>query len=596
MKTILRSAVLLTAAAASLAAGAARAATNEVTLIHMGDIHGHLVEHPNLRSDGKGAMLGGLARMYTKVSQIRKAHPGSTITVNGGDTVQGSAEALFTKGQAVIDVLNKFGIDVDNPGNWDYLYGTDVFLQQFAGANPGFRANAIAANLYYDGAPYQAKTGERVLNPYWIKQINGLKVGFIGYTASRGPQAVKTEITRGLRLTDGEKEFPEFIHVLRDIQKVDIVVVISELGLAPNIDLANRYPGVDVILSSDMHEMTPKLIRSQTGTLIVDEGQDGQVLNEMTLRKRNGKVSLVAFKQHRIGKDIRPDAGIAALVKQARAPFVAGPDFVPGKWINPLNGIKLMQPIDTVVGRTEVPLYRSNFADEEMPAVIEGSSHDFLADAFRTVAGAEVGIIRGFRYGTHVAPGPITREDIYHYIPIGPMIAKGTMTGHQLRKSVEDSAFACLATDVAHGWTGGWTAALSGATLDLNPFGGRLNYTSNFKVNGVPVDLEKRYSVAGYYYQEDPEEINRISAHDVEVLKDKQGNPMDAVEVVVAYLDGLPNHTVTRANLPLNRFRLVRKLPGAAYGNREIQPLNGVPAEPLVPVTPDAAPAGGGAD
>lgn len=586
MKTTWRTAALLSAVSAFLAAGAARAATNEVTLIHMGDIHGHLVEHPNLRSDGKGVMMGGLARMYTRISQIRKAHPGSTITVNSGDTVQGSAEALFTRGQAVIDVLNKFQIDVDNPGNWDYVYGTEVFLQQFAGANPGLHTNVIAANLYYDGAPYQGKSGERVLNPYWIKQINGLKVGFIGYTASRGPQAVKTEITRGLHLSNGEKEFPEFIHVLRDIHRVDVVVVISELGLGPNVDLANRYPGVDVILSSDMHEATPHVVRAQTGTLVVDEGQDGQVLNEMTLRKRKGKLTLVAFKQHRITSAIEPDAGIAALVEQARMPFVAGPGFVPGRWVNPINGLKLTQPIDTIVGYTEVPLYRSNFTDEDMPAVIEGSSHDFLADAFRAVAGTEVGLIRGFRYGTHVAPGPIRREDIYHFIPIGPMIARGTMTGHQLRKLIEDSTYACLATDLVQGWTGGWVAGLSGATLDLNPYGGKNNYTSNFRIGGTAADMQKRYSVAGYYYGEDPQEINRIGAHDVEVLKDPQGKPMDAVEVVAAYLRGLPNQTVTKANLPLNRFHLVRKLPGASYGNQEIQPLKGVPAEPLVPVAP----------
>lgn len=585
MKKSIRMAALLVAAAAGFSMNPAHAgAAREVTLIHMGDVHGHLVEHPNLRSDGKGAMMGGLARMYTVVKKIRKAHPGSTITVNGGDTVQGSAEALFTQGQAVIDVLNEFDIDVDNPGNWDYVYGPDMFIQQFAGAAARFRANAIAANLYYDGAPYQKKSGERVLQPYWIKQINGLKVGFIGYTASRGPQAVKTEITRGLRLSDGEKEFPEFLHLLRDVKQVDIVVVISELGLGPNIDLANRYPGADVILSSDMHEMTAKVIRTRTGTLIVDVGQDGQVLNEMTLKKRDGKVALAAFKQHRITSGIKPDPRIAALVKQVRAPFVSGPDFVPGKWVNPINGIKLMQPIDTVVGYTEVPLYRSNFAHEDMPGVIEGSSHDFLSDAFRNVAKAQVGVIRGFRYGTHVAPGPVTREDLYHYIPIGPMIAKGTMTGHQLKKTIEDSAYACLATDVAQGWTGGWVAGMSGVTLDLNPYGGKQNYVSNLMVDGAPVDPNKRYLVAGYYYQEDPQEINRIRAQDVEVLKDGQGNPMDAVEVVVQYLSSLPKHTVTKANLKLNRFNLVRMLPAGAFGNQEIQPLGGVPSEPLVAI------------
>lgn len=572
---------LLLSAGISGAQAAAQSPKGEITLIHMGDIHGHLVEHPNMRSDGKGEMMGGLARMYTLIKDIRSKHPGSTLTVNGGDTVQGSAEAMFTQGRAMIEVLNKFQIDVDNPGNWDFVYGPEVFLKQFAGPGAQFRANAIAANLYYDGPPYQGKTGQRVLDPYWIKEINGLKVGFIGYAASRGPQAVKTEVSKGLKLTDGEKEFPEFIHILRDIKKVDVVVVMSELGLAANIDLSNRHPGVDVILSSDMHETTPKAIRTKTGAWAIDEGQDGQVLNEMTIRKRNGQVELVNFKQHRITMDIKPDPEIAALVKKVRAPFVSGPDFVPGKWVNPFNGTKLMQPIDTVVGKTEVALYRSNFSDEEMPAVIEGTSHDFLTDAFRSVAHADIGIIRGFRYGTHIAPGPIKTEDLYHFMPIGPIIAKGTMSGHQIRKLADDSAHASLSTSIAHGWTGGWVAGFSGLTLDFNPYGGKRNYASNIKVGGVPMDEKKRYTVAGYFYREDPQEINRTRAQDVQVLKDEAGQPMDAVEVVSKYLASLPDKTVRKDQFKINRFHLLRKLPAPIYGNKEIQPLWGVPVEAM---------------
>lgn len=580
----LKKAALVLAVCASVGAGAAQAKdqSGQVTLIHMGDIHGHLVERVNLRSDGNGKMMGGLARMYTVVKDIRAKHPNATITINGGDTVHGSAEAMFTQGQAMITVLNKFGIDVDNPGNWDFVYGPDVFLRQFAGKNPELRATTLAANLYYDGAPYQDKTGERVLEPYWIKEINGLKVGFIGFTATRGPQAVKTEITRGLRLTDGEAEFPEFLHILRNIKKVDLVIVLSELGLAANIDLANRHPGVDAILSSDMHEFTPKVVHAKSGTWVIDEGQDGQVLNELTLRKRKGKVSLVSFKQHNITMDIKPDPEIDALVKQVRAPFVSGPQFVPGKWVNPINGAKLMKPIDTVVGYTEVPLHRSNYSDEEMPAVIEGSSHDFLADAFRSVAGAEVGVIRGFRYGTHVAAGPIRNEDLYHFMPIGPLIAKGTMTGHQIRKAINDSAFAALSTDVIHGWTGGWVAGFSGLSVDFNPYGGWRNYASGIKVGADALDEKKRYTVAGYFYREDPEQINRTRAKDVQVLKDEQGNPMDAVDVVAKYLESLPGRTVRKDSFQFNRMKLLRKLPPPVHGNREVQPLMGVPAEPLV--------------
>ena len=580
----LRSACLL-ASLVLLQAGAVHATpAAEVTLIQMGDVHGHLVEHPDVRSDGHGAPMGGLARMYTLIRQIRQRHPGTTVTVNSGDTVQGSAEAMFTEGQAMISVLNHFGIEVDNPGNWDYVYGSKTFVQQFAGKDAQFHANAIAANLYYDGAPFGPRSGERVLEPYWIKEIPGpkgpLRVGFIGFTASRGPQAVKTEITEGLRLSDGAAEFPEFVHILRDIKKVDIVVVISELGLGANIRLAERNPGVDVILSSDMHEITPRPVHTSSGTWVVDVGQDGQVLNEMTLRKQpRGGVALVKFTQHRVTMDIKPDAQIDALVKEVRAPFVSGPAFVPGRWLNPFNGTRLMEPLDTVVGYTEVPLYRANFSDEPMPAVIEGSSHDFLTDAFRSVAHADIGLIRGFRYGTHVPPGPIRLEDLYHFIPIGPLIARGEMSGHQIHRLVEDTAFGCLSTDVVAGWSGGWLVGLSGVTLDFNPYGGRLSYSSNYKVDGRPMGEDQRFSVAGYFYAEDPDEINRVKAGHPQVLKDAQGHAMDGVEVVRAYLASLPGQTVTPALLKLDRFNLVRKLPAPSYGNPEIQPLNGVPVE-----------------
>ena len=45
------------------------------------------------------------------------------------------------------------------------------------------------------------------------------------------------------------------------------------------------------------------------------------------------------------------------------------------------------------------------------------------------MTGTDIGAIRDFRYGTHVAPGPTTMEDLYHFVPIGPQIAKGTITG-----------------------------------------------------------------------------------------------------------------------------------------------------------------------
>ena len=80
--------------------------TARIRFIHVGDLHGHLVPRPHVRADGTGSTEGGLARMATLVASLREQHPNSVL-VNTGDTIQGSAEALFTRGQALVDAVDR---------------------------------------------------------------------------------------------------------------------------------------------------------------------------------------------------------------------------------------------------------------------------------------------------------------------------------------------------------------------------------------------------------------------------------------------------------------------------------------------------------
>ena len=162
--------------------------SGSVTLIHIGDLHGHLVPRPDALGDAR-RRVGGLAQLATVVGRIRAANPDRTLLVNVGDAVQGSAEALFTSGQAVVDALAPLGIDAYVPGNWDYVYGIDHFVESFAGFNgrrPTVPWPSIASNLYYATpdagmrSPYVDVTGERVLPPFLVRDVGGVRVAQIG--------------------------------------------------------------------------------------------------------------------------------------------------------------------------------------------------------------------------------------------------------------------------------------------------------------------------------------------------------------------------------------------------------------------------------
>jgi sulfur-oxidizing protein SoxB len=379
-----------------------------------------------------------------------------------------------------------------------------------------------------------------------------------------------------VRFTKGDAELKELVPLLREREQVALVVMISELGLSNNIRLAEQTPGIDVILSSDMHEITGKPVVTRTNTLVTEVGQDGQVIGELNLTVTNGRLSGWKWTLHQIDNRVTPDRAIAGLVTQVRKPFLSGRDFKPQ--VNPFNGTKLTQPIDTVVGRTQVALHRMNTTTREPPAVVEGSSHILLADAFRHATDADVAAIRGFRYGTVVPPGPIKLEDLYHFIPIGPLIAKGTIKGAQLRNQIENSIDGSLNPDVAK-WTGGWLFNFSGLRADIDPYAKQGERAVNISVfdrasrGFKPLDPAASYTYASYYYARDPDLINTVPASDVTVLKDKNGQALDGVEVVVRYLAGLPNKTTApRAG----RLKLLKPLPVASFGSEEIQPWRGV--------------------
>lgn len=540
-----------------------------ITFMQIGDTHNHLLSPESRTTETDKQHEGSLPRLYTLVQRIRREDPSAQL-VNAGDTLQGGAATLYTRGQSAVDVLDKFGIDFFAPGNWDFVYGLDRFVELFGNGRWG----AIAANLYYDGSAYPDKAGQRVLPPYRITTVKGIKIGVIGLTTDRAINALGPWRTVGAVFNKDASEVPFFINLLRNQEKVDVVMLASEFGLARNIDIAKTYPGLDVVFSSDMHERTVKPVILDNGTLVSEVGQNSTALAQITLTFQGKRLVGKDYQWHTI-TGVRPNPFIAAVAANANRSFVSGPFFRPHE--NPINGTMLRRPLDTVVGYTGVDLYRGNYSQEDMPGVLEGTSHDFLADAFRDQAQVDIGAIRGFRYGTHVEPGPIKLEDLYHYLSIGAELGKITITGQALKNQIEVSLGGALAPSVDL-WLGGWFNGYSGVKMDVDPYAPQGKRARNIQVKrwstGVwePLNLSATYSYAGYWFEQAPTLVNGIVSNNVTPVRGPNGEKLDVTDVVANYLQ-----TVGTVYPETHRVNLLYPLPPPVYGNPEIQPLQGVP-------------------
>ncbi len=416
-------------------------AENTVTLIEMGDLHGTLVPHAAVLKNADGterqvASAGGLARLKTVVDDIRADNP-EAVLLSAGDLTHGSAETLFTVGDAMMKAINAFDIDVFTPGNWDFGYGPAVFRNRFAsfGPKPGIPPNiavmagyidcsdntcteekgiiradfpSVAINLYNAAPIPAALQGKRVLDPYRILERGGVKIAVIGITASIVPQQADV-FNIGLRFTQGVEELPDILAEV-NAAGADLIVVQSELGMSQNIEIARNFKDIDVMYSAHTHEITLGALladesgvvrttpglplsgaeksRLARGAAIVVETNRDMYVGRLDVQVAGGKVIDFEWQAIPVDDSIPADPAMAALVAELEEDFIAGEDgivkthvFLPGAYCTPgcgapgERGHYLTDSLDMVVGQTDTLLLRHH--------VLEDTLNNWLADAIR---------------------------------------------------------------------------------------------------------------------------------------------------------------------------------------------------------------------
>lgn len=420
--------------------------------------------------------VGGFAHLATLIKRIKASRPHSLL-LDGGDTLQGSATALWTQGRDMIGASKLLGVDIMT-GHWEFTYGMDRVRAIIDGELDPIEFLAqnvvLTEDAAFDDKPaYDPESGQ-VFKPYTLRELNGVRVGIIGqafpYTSLANPRYMVEDWSFGIR----DNQCQSMVDALRD-QGAELVVVLSHNGMDVDLKMAQRVSGIDVILGGHTHDgvPVPEIVNSPSGrTLVVNSGSNGKFLSVMDLDVRHGHLVDYRFRMLPVFSNFLPaDSEMAAYVDGVRAPYV--------------------DQLTRVMASTEVTLYRrGNFG---------GTFDQVILDALLKVRGADIAFSPGFRWGTSLLPGDsITYEHVMDQTAI--TYAKSTlneMTGemiHQLLEGIADNLF----NPDPYYQMGGDMVRVGGLTYTIDPAATIGRRISQLEFAGKPLDAAKTYRVAGW--------------------------------------------------------------------------------------------------
>ncbi|HUK61684.1 MAG TPA: thiosulfohydrolase SoxB, partial [Dongiaceae bacterium] len=325
--------------------------------------------------------LGGYAHLATLIKRVRAERPSRTLLLDGGDALQGSATALWSRGEDMLRATNQLGVEVFT-AHWEFIYGVERVRELFGDRERRgrFAGDFIAQNVW------EAGWGDRVFRPYTVREVGGVRVGVIGqafpYTPIAHPRRFVPDLTFGIR----EDRIQRLIDELRDKQRAECVVLLSHNGIAVDLKLAGRVKGLDVILGGHTHDGLPEPIVVGR-TLVVNSGSHGKFLSRLDLDVRGGRVVAHRYRLLPVlASTVPADPDMERLIREVRAPHEAR--------------------LGERLAVSESLLYRrGNF---------NGTFDEVILDALLKHADAEVAFSPGFRWGITMVPGQaITLEDVY---------------------------------------------------------------------------------------------------------------------------------------------------------------------------------------
>jgi len=465
--------------------------------------------------------VGGFSHLKTLVDRLRDSRPGRTLLLDGGDTWQGSATSLWTRGQDMIDAQKLLGVDIMT-GHWEFTYGMErvheIVNNELAGSIEFIAQNVMLTDeaAFMDAPAYDTDTGH-VFKPWTMRELNGVPVAIIGqafpYSSLANPRYLMEDWSFQIR----DEQMQQTVDEARAAGAA-LVVVLSHNGMDVDLKMASRVTGIDVILGGHTHDgmPAPSIVDNAGGkTLVINSGSNGKFLSVLDLDVKDGRLVDYRFTMLPVFADLLPaDPAMSALIEKVRAPYA--------------------DALAEELAVTDVTLYRrGNFI---------GTFDQVIVDAMMAVRGAEIAFSPGFRWGTSLLPGdPITLERLMDQTAITyPKSTLTDMSGQMIKDVLEDIANNLFNPD-PYLQMGGDMVRVGGLKYTIDPTRETGRRISNLELGGKPIDPNRTYKVAGWAsVQPQPDELPDIWDVVAEYLRDRK--VIDHVEPNVPTVNGVDDN------------------------------------------------------
>lgn len=416
--------------------------TIDLELLTFNDLHGQIDE--TKYGGGIANLSGALKDLQKEAKENNK----NVLTMSAGDQVGGSpAISALLQDQPTLEMMEEMNVDIVTTGNHEYDEGLEELERLIIGGthSSGLNWNGtsyewITANVIAKKdmtfAGRTVKAGEPIMEPYTVREIDGVNVGIIGIVTKDTAGKVVPDGIKDVEFTDEAQAINKYTQELKS-KGIKTIIVLSHVptksttdGVLLDVDgdsdlyeISQKVDGeVDVIIGADNHTYANSVVKR--------EGKDDIIITQAYSKGSNiGKIDLSIDKT--TGDVVKSSAEILT-VKSG----LVSEDPVVAKMVEKLR-LDVKDKLERVIGTSQDDILKSEVstnAESEMGRFVADSQlwaaqtkDKDIKISFMNIGGVRADLLKG----------NVTYENAYSIQPFGNDLTKFTLSGAQIKKVLE---------------------------------------------------------------------------------------------------------------------------------------------------------------